>query len=97
MKMNKKEWFELALSKIDAMSKSDFEAAWNLAMAPLPEAVEVSCETFSGLERDIVDGFFDATRFGSADSSIFENEWLPLSFKTSNTAPQEALFTCLAA
>lgn len=92
--MNKKEWLKQALSKIDAMSKSEFEAAWKRAMAPLPDSNEVESEFFPGEEREIFGGFFNANKFGSADSSLFEDEWLSLSFKNPNTAPQEALFSC---
>lgn len=93
--MNKKEWLEAALRKIDAMSKEEFDAAWCRAKEPLHIAAEPLLKGFSV-------GFTDGESIsmeisGGIGKSPFGNEWLPLFFRDQTTAPQGALSSLLAA
>ncbi|MGT3338123.1 hypothetical protein ACVSUB_13835 [Yersinia enterocolitica] len=93
--MNKKEWLEAALRKIDSMSRDEFEAALQRAAKPLT-VIEPSVHVSASISNTF-DVSFSSEVSAKTEIYPFENQWLSLPSKKSRIAPQEVLYPCLAA
>ncbi|HID8434783.1 TPA: hypothetical protein ACXIJW_002337 [Serratia marcescens] len=94
--MNKKQWLEAALKKIDSMSRDEFVSA--LHRSCMVTVSETDSSVVDRLSSCDFDGFFRIELVGNHKESFpFENQWLSLNTKVSSTAPQEAQYHCLAA